>query len=282
MGDIGLNKTNALAGEPHWRPFARSATRWTQGARLSEQLPSSCRRHKILVVDNDGAYLTELQMLLEQNGYEVWCAVSGRQALKHLELNGLPHLALVDYRLPGMSAIDLAAMISNRSDVPVILMSTRLADSSEIAAALERVAKDFVEKPIDPLILLARIERLLKRIGKLALAPQPRLRVDDWLQLELGRCVASAGGREVRLSALENKLLYLLLRHAGRALGVEYLSRQLWPSAEGFSVAPLRILIHRIRKKIELVPSKPRYLVTRRGVGYSFLPIFGAENCPSA
>ena len=269
MSFVGMG---GLAAEPGLAG-GHLAARWSHDSlrpdRHGSVEPSATVRHKILVVDDDRVYLTELQDFLAENGFEVWSALSSRQALAQLNLNGLPHIALVDYLIPGMTGLELARALMKRCDIPIILMSGQV-ESPEVAEAFELVAQDHVAKPIDTLILLARIKRLLRGIGDHARTPQPRFRVDDWLELELGRCVAVVGGREVRLSPAENKLLFLLMRDAGKVLRVEYLFRKMWPSADRMNDASLRILVHRLRKKIERQPEKPRYLLTRRGLGYYF------------
>ncbi len=223
----------------------------------------------ILVVDDDEIISQSLKMTLEANGYVVWRASSGPQALEILSARGLPDLALLDVMMPGMNGLELGAKIQQTTDLPIIMVSAR-ADSRTITQAIEEIAEDYVCKPFDSSVLLARIKRVLKRNGRFHYSARSRIAVDDWLQLEPARQTAIVGGRAVHLSRRENKLLLVLLRNSGRTLPADLLQSRLWPQREFFDEGALRTLIYRVRKKIEPIPARPRYLITDRGLGYRF------------
>ena len=244
-----------------------------------ETLPAPAERRQttILVVDDDPMAAGSLKVTLEANGYAVWLASSGPRALNVLEANGLPDLALLDVMMPGMDGLELGRRIQKATDLPIVMVSGR-SDSETISRAIEEVAEDYVCKPFDVPVLLARIKRVLKRRGGFHHAAEPSIRIDDWLELEPTRQAAIVGGQRVRLSRGENKLLLILLRSAGRTLPADVLQTRLWPQREFFDEGALRTMIYRVRKKIEPVPARPRYVITDRGLGYRFV---GSQELPT-
>ena len=224
--------------------------------------------YRILHVDDDPVIRLITERALKQAGFEVWTAESGQQALDLIAEHGLPHLALVDIFMPGMSGLELCEKIQASADLPIILV-TSVDDSVTEVEAIREVAEDYVTKPFEPSVLVARVERVLRRIGSFAYALGPRTRVDDHLEVELGRRRVHIEGRPVRLTRTETKLLYLLMRNAGQTVTSDFLLRRIWPREEIYENV-LRTHVGRLRKKIESRPGRPRYVMTRRGLGYYF------------
>ncbi len=218
--------------------------------------------------------------MLEANGYVVWCASSGAQALDVLAAKGLPDLALLDVKMPRMGGLELGARIQATTDLPIIMLSAR-SDSRTITKAIEEIAEDYVCKPFDTPVLLARIKRVLKRRGQFQYSAMSTIRIDEWLQLEPARQTAVVGGHPVHLSRGENRLLLILLRNAGLALPATLLQTRLWPQREYFDEGALRTMVYRLRKKIEPVPARPRYLITDHGIGYRFVRHHDTEERPA-
>ena len=224
--------------------------------------------YRILHVDDDPVIRAVTVAGLKRAGFEVWSAESGRQALDLMAERGLPHLALVDIFMPGMSGLELCRRIQASTDLPIIMVSS--ADDSETEVeAIRKLAEDFVTKPFELPVLAARIERLLRRIGSFDYAQGPRIRVDDHLEVELGRRRVHVDGRSVELTRIETKLLYILMGNAGKTVTTDFLLRRIWPHEEIYENV-LRTHIGRLRKKIEKNSRRPRYLKTRRGMGYYF------------
>lgn len=229
------------------------------------QAPESKR---ILTVDDDPTILHLLKATLERAGFEVWGAESGEEALQVLETRGLPHLAVIDIVMPGMDGIELCARIQEIIDLPIIML-TGVRDTTTVVDVIRRLAEDYVVKPFEAEELVARVERLLRRIGDFSYALEPRIRVDERLEVELARQLVYVDGEPVELTPTETKLLYILMRNAGHTLLTGYLLKRLWPLEEVFEDT-LRTHVYRLRKKIEPSKGRPRYLLTRRGFGYSF------------
>lgn len=222
--------------------------------------------YRVLAVDDDRTFLEIVHLTLEQAGFEVWTASSGRQALELLEERGLPHVALVDIMMPEMNGLELCRQIHQSLDLPIIIL-TSVKDVRTVVEAIDEVAEDYITKPFEPAELVARIRRLLRRIGDYSYTLESRVRIDEHLSLEFARRRAIVDGQPVELTPIETKLLYLLVRSAGRTLQNAYLLRRLWPLEEAYEES-LRTHVWRLRKKIS--NRRLGYVETVRGVGYRF------------
>jgi len=138
-----------------------------------------------------------------------------------------------------------------------------------VVQAIEGFAEDYIRKPFHVREMVARVERAFRRIGDFGYALQPVIRIDDSLEVDFAHQKTRMNGREVSLTATETKLLYVLMRNAGRVVATDFLLRRLWPGDEVFEDT-LRVHVHRLRSKIEPTPARPRYVLTERGSGYRF------------
>ncbi len=224
---------------------------------------------RILVVDDDPAIRSLIQSKLENAGFEVLTAEDGQDALDVIRRHGLPHLAVVDINMPVMNGLAFCEAVQSFSDLPVILL-TAVDEEETIVRSIELFAEDYITKPFSPRELLARVQRVLRRIGDFAYTLSPALRIDDRLEIDFAAQRATVDGAPVDLTHTETKILYLLLRNAGRVVRTEFLLRRLWPLEQVFEDT-LRVHIHRLRHKIEPDPARPRYVVTERGEGYRFV-----------
>jgi DNA-binding response OmpR family regulator len=223
-----------------------------------------------LVVDDDEGLLDMLGLALRRSGYPVWKALSAREALDLIRRRGLPHLAIVDIMMPRQDGFDFCDAVHTFSDLPIIIL-TAVTVRDTLIRAIEECAEDYVTKPFSLRELLARLERVLRRIGDFSYAAQPVIGVDARLQVNLPRRQVILEGKAVDLTPTESKLLYILMRNPGRVTPTDYVLRRLWPFGDGYEDA-LRVHIHRLRKKIEPEPGRPYYILTEYGLGYRFLP----------
>jgi DNA-binding response OmpR family regulator len=223
---------------------------------------------RILVVDDDPAIVRLVRDKLENAGYDVFSAASGHQAFDVIQRRGMPHLAIVDINMPGMSGFRFAEAVQQFSDLPIIFLSA-VDEEDVVIQGLTRYAEDYVTKPFSPRELLARVQRVLRRIGNFTYTLEQMTCVDERLAVDFSRQQARVDGRCVPLTPTETKLLYLLIRNAGHTVTTDFLLRRLWPLEEVFEDT-LRVHIYRLRQKIEPAPAQPRYIVTERGFGYSF------------
>lgn len=225
---------------------------------------------KILAVDDDNFNLRIVRHALEQADFQVMTATSGEEALNVIKRQGLPHLAVVDIHMPpGMSGFEFCRTIHQFSDVPVVML-TAVGEENTVVEGLEKHAEDYIIKPFVPGELVARVNRVLRRIGDFAYTLEPQTRVDERLAVDFPAREAIVEEKAVSLTPTETKLLYILMRNAGRTVTTDFILRRLWPMEPAFEDR-LHVHMHRLRRKIESKDKKrPRYIVSERGVGYTF------------
>lgn len=225
-------------------------------------------QQRILLVDDDPGIRRLVKLELEHAGLEVFTAASGQEALRVVARHGLPHLAIVDILMPGMDGIEFCEALRQLGDVPVIML-TAVSEEQTVVRAIERCAEDYITKPFRPRELLARVQRVLRRIGDFAYALDSPIQVDERLSVDFAHRQVIVNGRAVALTPTEARLLHILMRNAGQTVTNEFLLSRLWPLEEVF-VDTLRVHVRRLREKIEADPNRPTYIVTERGLGYRF------------
>lgn len=225
---------------------------------------------RILVVDDDVAITQLLARKFESSGFQVFTASSGEDALVVLEQQGLPHLAIVDINMSGMNGFELCRRLQSFSDLPIIFL-TAVDQEDIVIQGIEHFAEDYVIKPFSPRELVARVRRVLRRMGDYNYTLALVTKVDERISIDFVHKSAFIDSVEVALTPTETKILYILMRNSGHTVTNDFLLRRLWPLEEVYEDT-LRVHIHRLRHKIEEIPSRPRYITTVRGVGYSFLP----------
>ncbi len=225
-------------------------------------------RYRLLVVDDDAMAREILKRILEHAGYEVMTAGSGSEALRKLH-EGIPHLVVVDLMMPEMDGFELCRRIKSHLDVPIVILSAVAAVESKVEG-LQMYAEDYIVKPFEKEELIARVQRVLRRYGESAGVEQPEVVIDQDLQINFVQHWARVRGKQVTLTPTESKLLFLLVRNAGRVVTNETLLAKAWAGDEEAYEEGLRVHISRLRGKIEPNPQKPVYIQTKRGVGYKF------------
>ncbi len=225
-------------------------------------------QHRILVVDDNVDTLTLVQRALERAGFGVLTATGGADALEQMERSGLPHLALVDIHMPYMDGFEFARQVRNFSDVPIIMLTAE-SQTRTVIAAISEFADDYVTKPFNPGELVARVRRVLSRIGDFGYVNERFTRVDGTLRIDFHGRVAIKDEETVSLTPIETKLLYILIQNAGRTVTTDFLLRRLWPADEAYEDR-LRVHIHRLRKKIRDTDEAFQYITSERGIGYRF------------
>lgn len=226
--------------------------------------------HRILVVDDDHDICTTVQVTLELEGFEVTTAHSADEAEEQIHRHGLPHLAVVDIMMPGRTGIELCRAVQKFCDLPVIMLTAVDDDETKVQTITE-VAEDYVTKPFNPPELAARVKRVIRRIGNFAFRLEPQTVIDEHLAINFAEKQAVVGDSKVSLTPTETKLLHILIGNARRTVRTDYLLGRIWPLDEVYEDT-LRVHVHRLRQKIEPNSGSPRYLITQRGTGYSFLP----------
>ncbi len=228
------------------------------------------RQSRIMAIDDNTYTLRLVEFALHDAGFRVMSAVSGEEALDLLDTQGLPDLAVVDLHMPGISGFEFSHRVHQYSDLPVIML-TAVGQEATVLEGLERHAEDYMVKPFNAGELVARVRRVLRRIGEFDYDLTPQTRIDDRLQIDFPNRVAIVEGKDVALTPTETKLLYILMRRGGETVPTDYILRRLWPMEPVFEDR-LHVHLHRLRRKIEdkKDKSRPRYIVSERGAGYSF------------
>lgn len=233
---------------------------------LSQVYPDAPAR--ILAIDDEASIRFLLKEILKLEGYDVITLASAEEALTYIEEQGLPHLAIVDINMPGMGGLAFCERVLQFVDLPIIIL-TVVDDEDTIVQSIEQFAEDYVVKPFRSREFIARVQRVLRRIGHFAYPLGPLTVVDDKLSVDFAHQEVILNGEKVSLTKTENKLLYILMRNAGNVVTSEFLLSRVWPHEEVYEDT-LRVHVHRLRHKIETNPSKPKYIVTKRGLGYAF------------
>lgn len=231
---------------------------------------TTTRQSRIMAIDDNTYTLRLVEFALRDAGFRVMSAVSGEEAVDLLDRDGLPDLAVVDLHMPGISGFEFSHRVHQYSDLPIIML-TAVGQEATVLEGLERHAEDYIVKPFNAGELVARVRRVLRRIGEFGYDLAPRTTVDDRLLIDFPNRLAIVEGKEVTLTPTETKLLYILMRRGGETVPTDYILRRLWPMEAVFEDR-LHVHLHRLRRKIEdrKDKSRPRYIVSERGAGYSF------------
>jgi two-component system, OmpR family, KDP operon response regulator KdpE len=222
---------------------------------------------KILVVDDEPQIRRVMRSALTKQGYVVADARTGEEALAKIR-DERYDLIILDYNLPGINGLSACRQIRSGSDVGIIMLTVRKAESDKIEA-LDAGADDYVTKPFSMPELLAHIRANLRRMP-LSGQDSPSVVAFDHVEINFASRHVSVDGRDVRLTPKEFEVLHYLLANPNIALPHSKILQAVWGPDYGDEVAYLHVFINQIRKKIEPDPAKPRYIITEPWVGYRF------------
>ncbi|HUS94924.1 MAG TPA: response regulator transcription factor [Patescibacteria group bacterium] len=222
----------------------------------------------ILVIDDEMQMCRLLESIFKAEGARVETARSGSLGLVKLPLCQ-PDLILLDILMPGEDGIEICRQIRDASTVPVILL-TALSGGNHIVRGLDAGADDYIVKPFERAVLLARCRAVLRR-GSSLIEEDAKLAYNDgYLLIEISARKVMVANQAVNLSATEFKLLAYLLRHAGKTCTFEDILEIVWGEPYRFSAQYVHVYIWHLRRKLEPDPKQPRYLISEHGVGYRF------------
>jgi two-component system response regulator MtrA len=221
----------------------------------------------ILLVEDDASVREAVAMALEGDGHRLETAVSGAEALDRWR-RSRPDLILLDVMLPGTGGLDVCRIIRRDDDVPIIMLTAR-AETVDVVVGLESGADDYVTKPFETPVLLARVKAVLRRhVGE----PGERvLRLGD-LVIDPGGMVVTKGDGEVRLTPIEFRLLLELARRPGQVFTRALLLERVWDYSYLGDSRLVDVCVQRLRAKVEDDPAHPTLIQTVRGVGYKLVP----------
>ncbi|WP_334077846.1 response regulator YycF [Paenibacillus sanfengchensis] len=224
---------------------------------------------KILVVDDERPIADILKFNLEKEGYEVILAFDGIEAVE-LAFAEQPDLILLDLMLPGKDGMDVCREVRARLQTPIIMLTAKDGEIDKVLG-LELGADDYVTKPFSTRELLARVKAQMRRQQKPA-APEGADERQGLSLFELfvdtDTYTVSKNGEPLDLTHREFELLHYLVKNAGKVMTREHLLQAVWGFEYFGDVRTVDVTIRRLREKIEKDPSKPEYILTRRGLGY--------------
>jgi len=227
----------------------------------------------VLVVDDEVQIRRFLRTGFELNGFVVHEAATGAEAIRGATLRPID-IVIVDLGLPDMDGSEVVERIRSWSNVPIIVLSVRSSEAQKVQV-LEAGADDYVVKPFGMAELLARVRVALRRQSR-ASTGEPTVVVGP-LTIDLAARAVTLSGQRLTLTPKEYRLLQVLAQHAGNVVTHNILLNEVWGARQTQNAHYLRILVRKLRRKIERDPKQPRILVSELGVGYRLVSTTDAE-----
>lgn len=218
---------------------------------------------RVLIVDDEQAIRRFLRVALTSQGYTVFEAASGADALGDTTAYR-PDAIVLDLGLPDIDGVEVTRLLRQWTQVPIVVLSVRGSESDKIAA-LDVGADDYVTKPFGVGELLARLRAALRRAAQPK--GEPVFTCGD-LRIDLSRRLVTVENREVQLTPTEYDLLRVLVTHAGKVLTHHQLLREVWGTGYDQEFHILHVNVSNLRHKIEHEAARPRFIITEPGVGY--------------
>lgn len=222
------------------------------------------KKNTILIIEDEPPIRKLLTITLEGKGYKAIDAEEGRAGAR-LVASVKPELVLLDLGLPDVDGKEVIKTIREWSQVPIIVCSVR-SDDSEVIAALELGANDYVTKPFNPEVLLARIHANLRKAAAQE-AGEPEL-VNGHIRMDLVRHEVFLNDEKTVFTPKEYELLRYFLTHRGKMLTHKQILKDVWGPAHADDMQYLRVYVSQLREKIEKEASEPTYIITEPGIGY--------------
>jgi DNA-binding response OmpR family regulator len=226
------------------------------------------KKTRILVADDDPQLLRLMTRNLEFEDYEVIGVSDGHQALSQAEAQ-LPDVLLLDVMMPRMDGFTVTSRVREFSAVPIIIVTARGQDQDKVRG-LDLGADDYLTKPFSVEELLARVRAVLRRsqVSHDAQTSGPSTSTIGDLTIDYAQHQVTRKGQEMALTPIEYRLLAYLAHNVGRVLTQDQLLEHVWGAEYAGESHMLQVNMNRLRRKIEDDPARPRYLLTKVGVGY--------------
>ena len=222
----------------------------------------------ILVCDDDKEIVEAIDIYLQQEGYQVLKAYDGEEALEILKEKEV-HLLIIDVMMPRLDGIRATLKIREESSIPIIILSAKTEDADKILG-LNIGADDYVEKPFNPLELVARVKSQLRRYTQLGNVAENDASVYTVGGLSINDDLkeVTVDGETVKLTPIEYNILLLLVKNQGKVFSINQIYESIWNEDAIGADNTVAVHIRHIREKIEINPKEPRYLKVVWGVGY--------------
>ena len=221
----------------------------------------------ILVCDDDQAIVDAIGIYLENEGYKVFKAFNGIEAIDIIQ-EDIIHLIIMDIMMPKMDGITATMKIRKEHSIPLIMLSAKSEDYDKILG-LNIGADDYMAKPFNPLELIARVKSQLRRYTTLGgLETKSHIFQTGGLVIDDESKTITVDGEEVHLTPVQYKILKLLTANAGRVFSIEEIYEKVWNEPAFNPENTVAVHIRKIREKIEINPKEPKYLKVVWGIGY--------------
>ena len=221
----------------------------------------------ILVCDDDQAIVDAIGIYLENEGYKVFKAFNGKEAIDIIE-EEMIHLIIMDIMMPQMDGITATMKIREEHNIPLIMLSAKSEDYDKILG-LNIGADDYITKPFNPLELMARVKSQLRRYTTLGgMETKSHVYQSGGLLIDDESKTVTVDGDEVHLTPVQYKILTLLTANAGRVFSIEDIYEKVWNEPAFQPENTVAVHIRKIREKIEINPKEPKYLKVVWGIGY--------------
>lgn len=226
--------------------------------------------YNILVCDDDREIVDAIEIYLAQEGFRVYKAYDGEEALDVLKREEI-HLLILDLMMPKMDGIHAIMKIRQDSSIPIIVLSAKTQDTDKILG-LNLGADDYVSKPFNPLELLARVKSQIRRytnFGNAAdVAESEKIYSTGGLVINDDRKSVTVDGEPVKLTRIEYNILLFLVQNKGKVFSIDQIYEQIWQEEAFGADNTVTVHIRHIREKIEIDPKNPKYLKVIWGIGY--------------
>ena len=226
------------------------------------------KNRKVLIIDDDQELCRILEFTFSMEGARVFLANDGKEGLQKLYAHR-PDLVILDVRMPELNGWEVCRQIRNMSDVPIIMLTTAKSDK-EVIQGLDVGADDFLVKPFNRDVLLARSRAVMRRMEKQTLPGQDGVYSDGYLSINLERHEVLVEGQPIKLTPTEFDMLSFFYKNAGRTLTYEQILQNVWGWEYQDSVDYVQVYLSHLRRKLEKDSRSPSYFTTIHGVGYRF------------
>lgn len=220
----------------------------------------------ILIVEDDEQILKFITYSLKKEGYNTFTAENGKKAFRLLGEHAID-LIVLDLGLPDIDGIEVIKRIRKESDITIIVVSARDLDKDKVFA-LDIGADDYLTKPFSVEELMARIRVAIRHMQK----RETKIEINNFqvgdIKVDFEKRIVCRKNEEIHLTPMEYDLLCLMANNAGKVLTTSYIIKEIWGMHYGSDTQVLRRLMASLRRKIEDVPARPRYIITEIGIGY--------------
>lgn len=225
--------------------------------------------YHVLVCDDDKEIVNAIEIYLSKEGYQIWKAYNGEEALQIIK-NEEIHLLILDIMMPKMNGIEVAQKIREEKAIPIIMLSAKSEDYDKILG-LNTGADDYVTKPFNPMELVARVNSQIRRytsLGSLTKQQDTNVYQTGDLLIKDDTKQVLVEGKEIKLTPTEYNILKFLTRNKGVVFSIDQIYENVWEDEAYGAENIIAVHIRHIREKIEINPKEPKYLKVIWGIGY--------------